>query len=102
MTSRMAGSRWRRRRWRWRQGSACASPPAFDLTQLFGEDQGRYLLAVPKDQTLDALKIGEDAGVEVTMIGAFGGDNVTVGGGAPVPLVKLAEVHQGALGAITG
>ena len=76
--------------------------PAFDLTQLFGEDQGRYLLAVPKDRTLDALKIGEEAGVEVTMIGAFGGDSVTVGGGAPVPLATLAEVHQGALGAITG
>ena len=56
-------------------GFGVALDPA-DITDLFGEDQGRYLLAV-SPQALDALAAAaEGAGVSLSRVGQFGGDDV--------------------------
>jgi phosphoribosylformylglycinamidine synthase len=66
-----------------------------DLASLFGEDQGRYLLAVdPED--VDGLRAAaaEDA-VPCTVVGRVGGTELRLGGAA-VPIADLVELWKGA------
>ncbi len=49
--------------------------PAF----LFGEDQARYLLAVPPDAVAPLLAAGTAEDVPVREVGRFGGDSVRFG-----------------------
>ena len=69
-----------------------------DLRSLFGEDQGRYALAVaPCD--LAALEAAARAeGVPVEVAGHFGGTNVALGSHA-APLAELSALWRGAFGA---
>jgi len=60
---------------------------------LFGEDQGRYLLAVK-----DAAAILADAAkaeVPAAVIGRAGGDALTLNGGHAISLAELKSAHQG-------
>ncbi|MEO1276768.1 MAG: phosphoribosylformylglycinamidine synthase subunit PurL, partial [Pseudomonadota bacterium] len=61
---------------------------------LFGEDQGRYLLATPKPDAV--LRLAKDAGLSAAVEGRFGGDSVQIGDGA-LPLSTLAGVHRSGL-----
>ena len=64
-----------------------------DIAALFGEDQARYLLAVAPE-ALDGLKAaGEAAGVPVTLVGQFGGQNVTLGADA-APMADLSRLYR--------
>jgi phosphoribosylformylglycinamidine synthase len=63
--------------------------------ELFGEDQARYLLAVPTDAV---AKIAHDAGlagVVVSRIGAAGGEAVAVEDVLSVALTELRAAHEG-------
>ena len=64
-----------------------------DIADLFGEDQARYLLAVPQDRTDDILDAAKRADVPATIIGAFGGDMVTFGA-ASAPLKDLSNTFR--------
>ncbi|MFD1882089.1 phosphoribosylformylglycinamidine synthase subunit PurL [Paracoccus pacificus] len=61
------------------------------IAHLFGEDQGRYLIACPRD-AYEALK-AEAGKVELTLVGFFGGDNVDLGGDA-APLAELSALYR--------
>ena len=59
----------------------------------FGEDQGRYLIAVPGDP--DAIsRRASDADIPVRMIGTTGGDAIRLAGESPVPLQRLRELNE--------
>ena len=76
-------------------GANLELPADFDPTAwLFGEEQGRYLLAVsPKD--LDrALDLARARGVLVRRVGTTGGAALTLGGRNAISLSELSEVHD--------
>ncbi|MEM9012929.1 MAG: phosphoribosylformylglycinamidine synthase subunit PurL [Pseudomonadota bacterium] len=74
------------------------APDAMDpVAWAFGEDQARYLLAAP-----DAAPILDRArpeGLPITLIGRFGGPDVTLGP-ARLALAELSAAHEGALSAL--
>lgn len=60
---------------------------------LFGEDQGRYLLATSKPA--DMLAMAATAGVPAAVIGRTGGNSLTLNGELPISLGELRVVHEG-------
>jgi phosphoribosylformylglycinamidine synthase len=76
--------------------SATVSPPGGDnAAAWFGEDQGRYLLAAPKDKADEILRRAAQAGVPAAFIGETGGDSLRLGAAAPVLVQDLLEAHEG-------
>ncbi|MFO1070313.1 MAG: phosphoribosylformylglycinamidine synthase subunit PurL [Geminicoccaceae bacterium] len=67
---------------------------------LFGEDQARYLLAVPGDVAATVLGAAQAAGVLCRQVGSTGGDSLTLSGRTPISLGRLREVHEGWLPAL--
>lgn len=61
---------------------------------LFGEDQGRYLLAVSSDRTDVVLQHAREAGVPAHRIGVTGGSEIQLAGAA-VALAALRKAHEG-------
>ena len=58
----------------------------------FGEDQGRYVLAVADaDATLKAAKA---ANVPARLLGHAGGPSLTLGGDEPISVITLKEAHE--------
>jgi phosphoribosylformylglycinamidine synthase len=75
-------------------GAEITVPAAEDAyCWLFGEDQARYLLAVDDAETV--LTMAEKAGVAAQVIGATGGDTLTVAGLTAISLSDLASAHEG-------
>ncbi len=74
-------------------GAEIAPPPDTDpLAWLFGEDQGRYLVAVADpDPVLDAAAA---SGVPALSIGRTGGSALTVSGHGHISLARLGEAHE--------
>ncbi len=64
-----------------------------DTATLFGEDQGRYLIACNFDQAEALMVTAGQAGVQITTVGRFGGDMVTMGSFS-APLVELSETYR--------
>ena len=60
---------------------------------LFGEDQGRYLLAT--DDPDPVLASAEEAGAPARRIGVTGGSELTVGAGHAISLSDLRDAHEG-------
>ena len=60
---------------------------------LFGEDQGRYLIACNFDQAEALMVEAGKAGVHVETVGKFGGDTVSLGG-ASAPLAELSAIYR--------
>ncbi|MBU2960400.1 phosphoribosylformylglycinamidine synthase subunit PurL [Citreicella sp. C3M06] len=72
-----------------------------DTAELFGEDQGRYLIACNYD-CAEALMIeAGKAGVTLTSVGKFTGDTVRLGG-SEAPLAELQETYKATFGATFG
>ncbi|MBA3910501.1 MAG: phosphoribosylformylglycinamidine synthase II, partial [Rhodobacter sp.] len=74
---------------------------AGDIPSLFGEDQARYLLAVAAEDVEALLAAGRDAGVPVSKVGQFGGDNVAFGTDV-AGLAGLSAVYRTAFGKAVG
>jgi phosphoribosylformylglycinamidine synthase len=66
-------------------------PPAH--AWLFGEDQGRYLVAAADPSGI--LEAAETAGVPAVVIGHTGGSALTVDGVYTISLVELRAAHEG-------
>ncbi len=62
---------------------------------LFGEDQGRYIVALPASLTANALQAAEKAGVTARQLGTAGGDQLTGDGLDPISVSTLSEAHEG-------
>ena len=63
------------------------------LAQLFGEDQGRYLLAVRTPAAV--LEAATAAGVAAGVVGRAGGADLAVRGLFDLPLSELRAAHEG-------
>ncbi|TVQ40364.1 MAG: phosphoribosylformylglycinamidine synthase subunit PurL [Geminicoccaceae bacterium] len=61
----------------------------------FGEDQGRYVLAVDRDQRKAVLDAAKAAGVLVRAIGQTGGDDLGIAGQSAVSLATLRALSEG-------
>ena len=64
------------------------APHAF----LFGEDQGRYVLAVRDGRSL--LAAARHAGVPAARLGTTGGTGLTLPGGQTISLAALRAAHE--------
>ena len=58
----------------------------------FGEDQGRYVLAVPESATM--LRVAEAAGIAAVRIGTSGGTDLTLPDGGTISINRLREAHE--------
>jgi phosphoribosylformylglycinamidine synthase len=58
----------------------------------FGEDQGRYVLAVPEGAAL--LRAAEAAGVAAVRIGTSGGQDLTLPDGGTISVTALRAAHE--------
>jgi phosphoribosylformylglycinamidine synthase subunit PurL len=62
---------------------------------LFGEEQGRYLLAIAPDQLDAVLALARTRGVLARRVGTTGGRALTLDRANAISLHELAEVHEG-------
>jgi phosphoribosylformylglycinamidine synthase II len=60
---------------------------------LFGEDQGRYVVTTTDANTV--LAAAAEAGVPAAVIGATGGEQLTVGGTDAISIKELSTAHEG-------
>ena len=68
----------------------------------FGEDQGRYLAALPEASLSGFLAAARAAGVPASLIGRTGGNALTLQGGNTISLARLAAAHEGFLPRLMG
>ncbi|NIY73346.1 phosphoribosylformylglycinamidine synthase subunit PurL [Marivivens donghaensis] len=68
---------------------------AADTPTLFGEDQGRYLIACGYDKAEELMIAAGQAGVTIQTVGKFGGSDVTFGG-VSAPLEELKTIFRSA------
>ena len=59
----------------------------------FGEDQARYVLAVPADKAAAFEALAADA--PVTKLGKTGGAQLTIGGGVSISIKELRDLNEG-------
>jgi phosphoribosylformylglycinamidine synthase len=64
------------------------------IPALFGEDQGRYLVACRFDAAEALMVAAGQAGVPLAMVGQFGGDVVKLGA-EEAPLADLSRLYRG-------
>jgi|UPI00040B8AE4 phosphoribosylformylglycinamidine synthase len=62
---------------------------------LFGEDQSRYVIALPANLVQQALRAAERAGVEARRLGTVGGDQLITENCDPISVASLSEAHEG-------
>ena len=74
---------------------------AADCATLFGEDQGRYLIACSFDKAEALMVAAGRAGVPLATVGRFGGETVRMGG-SEAPLSELSALWRGAFAAMMG
>jgi phosphoribosylformylglycinamidine synthase len=74
---------------------ATVSLPEGDSPALwFGEDQGRYLLAVPAERARAVLAEAQEAGVAAAIVGETGGETLQLGSAAPLVVRDLLDAHE--------
>jgi phosphoribosylformylglycinamidine synthase len=61
---------------------------------LFGEDQGRYVVAVDPDSAPDILYSAASKGLAVVIAGLTGGDVLTLPGEETISLAELKAAHE--------
>ena len=69
---------------------------ASDAATLFGEDQGRYLIACSTDKAEALMVAAGQAGLQITTVGKFGSDQITIGGSSE-SLDALRALSDGTL-----
>ncbi|MEQ9675606.1 MAG: phosphoribosylformylglycinamidine synthase subunit PurL [Roseovarius indicus] len=72
-----------------------------DMGQLFGEDQGRYLIACNFDAAEALMAAAGNAGVPIHTVGRFAGSDVSYGGSS-APLSELSDIYRSSFGAQFG
>ncbi len=63
--------------------------------QWLGEDQGRYIVTVRREDMPGAVEKAKAAGVSVALLGTTGGDALVLGDLARVPVTELTAAHEG-------
>ncbi|MBN8188528.1 phosphoribosylformylglycinamidine synthase subunit PurL [Salipiger thiooxidans] len=72
-----------------------------DTAELFGEDQGRYLISCSFDAAEALMIAAGRAGVTLHTVGRFAGDSVRFGG-SEAPLAELSALYRSSFGATFG
>ena len=72
-----------------------------DTAELFGEDQGRYLIACNFDEAEALMTAAGSAGVTLQSVGRFAGDSVKFGT-SEAPLSELSALYRGRFGELFG
>jgi phosphoribosylformylglycinamidine synthase len=72
---------------------------AIDVTEAsiayyFGEDQGRYLLAVPQSRAHAIVEAARGAGIPAASIGRTGGAKITLKGAGEIGIAQLKRAHE--------
>ena len=62
---------------------------------LFGEDQGRYLIAVDGEAAADLLYSASAQGIDAAIVGVTGTDRLTLPGEEAISLAELRAAHEG-------
>jgi phosphoribosylformylglycinamidine synthase len=65
-----------------------------DIAYAFGEDQARYLLAVPASREADVYAAAQAAGVAAEPVGIAGGADISFGDDT-ISLAELRKAHEG-------
>jgi phosphoribosylformylglycinamidine synthase subunit PurL len=60
----------------------------------FGEDQGRYVVTVERDDVDELLEMAEEKGIFAPFIGTTGEAVVTLGNARPVTIEQLQKAHE--------
>ncbi|MDG4602249.1 MAG: phosphoribosylformylglycinamidine synthase subunit PurL [Defluviicoccus sp.] len=61
---------------------------------LFGEDQGRYVIACPAAEAAALIALSQRAGVAACVIGRTGGSDLTVEGQGTISVASLRDAHE--------
>jgi len=64
-----------------------------DTGWFFGEDQARYLLAVPVAEATILVDLAKSSGIPARLVGSFGGDVFQMGS-AKAPMSELVEIYR--------
>jgi len=78
-------------------GATLEAPPADGPAPhawAFGEDQARYVIALPEAELDSVLREAEAAGVPAAVVGRAGGLALTVSGEDPISLARLRAAHE--------
>lgn len=67
---------------------------------LFGEDQGRYLLAVPENSVNPVVSTAHGKGIAASIVGKVGGDRISAKGAFDVSISELRSAHEAWLPAL--
>ncbi len=62
---------------------------------LFGEDQARYLIAVPAEAAADLLYSASAQGIDAATVGIVGGDSLVLPGEETISVAELKAAHEG-------
>jgi phosphoribosylformylglycinamidine synthase len=79
------------------------APEALTLgSKLFGEDQGRYVVSINREDNETLIRLANQSGIEINFIGDTGGDDLNIGDApgysghiASIPLADLRAAHEG-------
>jgi phosphoribosylformylglycinamidine synthase len=76
-------------------GIGASLETAADIAFLFGEDQARYVLAIPANVAEAAVAQAKSAGIQAALLGRTGGDKIAVKGAGDISLAELKRAHEG-------
>jgi phosphoribosylformylglycinamidine synthase len=77
-------------------GAKIALPAGSDpIPFLFGEDQGRYVVAFPSAMVPKVAETAHRHGVKAVLIGCTGGDTLLVEGIGEAPISQMRSAHEG-------
>jgi phosphoribosylformylglycinamidine synthase subunit PurL len=62
---------------------------------LFGEDQGRYVIAVDGETATEILYSASSKGISVAIVGVTGANSLTLPGDEAIPVADLRAAHEG-------
>ncbi len=78
-----------------RRGASLALPAGLAAdAAAFGEEQGRYVLAVPAARAQAVLVRARAAGIPATWLGQTGGTDLTVAGHFSISVAELRDTHE--------
>jgi phosphoribosylformylglycinamidine synthase len=64
------------------------------IAAFFGEDQGRYVLTVERDDVDEFVELAEEKGIFAPQIGTTGGATLTLGTARPIAIEQLRKTHE--------
>ncbi|WP_211115451.1 phosphoribosylformylglycinamidine synthase subunit PurL [Arenibaculum pallidiluteum] len=83
-----------------RMGAELPGLAGADAGQLFGEDQGRYVIACPADAAAEIARRAGEAGVPCSSLGTTGGTALTGFGHGAISVDELRRANEGWLPAL--